>query len=325
MSIGSTLKSAASSTGALLKNIGSSSIGQKALSAGKAIGKSALQTAGIVEKGIIEIIDFSEREIKEENAQKPGGGGINGVNIGGFDTDLVQNYGNVMKEAGKKALAAGANLAEGEKEGFKISGSNVKNLKFEVPFNPSELSISGYGGEQVAIQSFSADGKGRGSNSVGSVNSHIEMNIPLIFDKLNNKEAFYNENFSLGTTSVARGIAKIGKDAIMKTAGKNDIYSVQPEVEAFTHIIRSNTKRLIMFTWGDMSYQGVLIGVSTEYNMFNINGEPCRAKVTLRIVLLDATDYSSTVKIWTGKYKKNLNFNAGSSAISHLANLTDLD
>lgn len=322
MATGDSLKKESSSTGSFLQKVksGVTSLAKKA-------GNSALQTMGVVEKGVIEIVDLGERQVKEENAQKPGGtGGSNRFNVGGFDTDLVSQYAETVNTAASNVMNAASNLAEGEKEGFGVSGNGAKKLRFEVPFNPKEITISGYGGEQMAVQDFSVKEDGKRSSYVGSVNSHIEMNIPLIFDKLNNKEAFYNENFALGTTSILRGVGKIGKDAFLKTKGKDNLYSVQPEVEAFTHVIRSNNKRLIRFTWGDMSYQGVLIGVQTEYTMFNINGEPCRANVQLRIVLLEPKDYPATVKIWTGKYKKNLPAkSAADTVVNQIGNLTNID
>ncbi len=58
------------------------------------------------------------------------------------------------------------------------------------------------------------------------------------------------------------------------------------------------------FVWGDMIYQGILNGVNAEYTMFNVNGEPCRATVNLRLVLLD-DEYADQKRIWMRKFRHN--------------------
>ena len=67
--------------------------------------------------------------------------------------------------------------------------------------------------------------------------------------------------------------------------------------------------QLIRFTWGDMSYQGILNGVSAEYTMFNINGEPCPAKVSLRIVLFDQA-WKDQERIWRERFKRDVKYNS---------------
>lgn len=290
------------------------SVGNAALSAGKSALKSAGQVMGNVEKAIIEISDFSKREVKEKDAAKNGAvGGLS--NFGSFDQELVKEF--AEKNAAVLGSMGGNDSLDDAKPSFDIN-KDFHRVKFTVQFNPNELKFTGYGGEEMAVQNYTNDPKKRG-NQISSVSAHIEMNIPLIFDRVNNQDAFYSDKFSLGQTNVARGVGKLAVNAVTGNS-----YTVQPEVEAFTAIIRSGGKRLIHFSWGDMSYEGILNGVSAEYTMFNVNGEPIRANVNLRLVLLDGGNYKQTTRIWTSKYKKHLGFSKEGNVLAELGSL-DLD
>ena len=297
---------------------GTSSIKDKlknaAKSAAKSVGKSLAQTAGMVEKAVIEIADFSGVDFEETDAQKPGGGGS-----GGFSAGLVGQYASANNIANSAVNAVKNAVAGGDGEGFQIH-AKLKRTRFEVQFNPSELSFTGYGGEQMAVQNYSDQGK----NEMSNVKSHIEMTVTLLFDKVDNQDAFYSDKFTLGTTSVIRGASKLVYGGIQSARGKDVSKSVQPEIEAFTSIIRSGDKRLIRFVWGDMAYEGILNGVNAEYSMFNVNGEPVRARMSLRIVLLDSGKYDQTIRLWTKKYKDHLGYSKESRAIAKMGML-DID
>ena len=313
MGFGSSLWKGAKSAGSAIANTaskGASAVKSGAESFAKtSVGKSFLQELGAVEKAVIEIADFSERKVNEVPAKKPSGG-KGGGKFGGFDPSLVQSYAN-------KAGAGGGN---GQ---FDIN-KNFKKYKFVVPFNPSELTITGYGGEEMLEQNFLNTNKEKEhhpdplhpdeeiphANAIKNMDSHIELSIPLIFDKTNNMEAFYGDKFTLGTTSLVRSGANMLKQA---TGGGTN--SVQPEVEALTHIIRGNAFQLVHFTWGDMSYQGILNGVSAEYTMFNVNGEPCRATVNLRLVIYDQK-YSDTQRLWREQFKRDIKANSQGGLVS---------
>jgi hypothetical protein len=298
-------------------------------SIGSGIGNALWQNLGNIDKAIIEIADFSKREIQENNAQKPGGGtGISGLKgLDGFDADLVTGYAKTLKAAAGKL----ANAAGGDDNAFDIN-KDFQRFRFEVPFNPAELTITGYGGEEMMVSNYAnrtdkqdkpdekqGDGKPpERSNAIKVVAPHIEMIIPLIFDKTNNQDAFYGDKFTLGSTNLVRGGMNLAKGI----AGKDD-YSVQKEVESFTYILRNHQMKLMRFTWGDMSYQGVLNGVNAEYTMFNVNGEPCRATVSLRLVILDG-DYPDQTRIIMNRYKQDIGFNEQKAAVLSGRNLTGL-
>lgn len=304
MPIGSTLANAGKAALGGLQAVGS-----KLKNPAMAVGKSLAQTAGVVEKAVIEIADFSGVDFEEKGAQKPGGG-KSGL---GFDSALVAQYAEKNNIANSVVTAIKETGGVMKKDGFEIH-LKLKKTRFEVQFNPNELNFVGYGGEQMAIQNYSGTGK----NQINNVDSHIEMTIPLIFDKVDNQDAFYSDKFTLGQTSVARGVTKLGINAVKSAKGKDTSQSVQQEIEAFTAIIRSNDKRLIRFVWGDMAYEGILNGVNAEYTMFNVNGEPVRATMNLRVVLLDASKYNQTIRLWTKKYKDHMGFKKEKAATSSM-------
>ena len=322
-------KSGASWVGGKVSS-GASWVGDKASAGYKAfhdseIGKMTRQTLGSVEKAVILIADFTERKPNEDPAIPPGG--KKGAGMGmlpgmdDFDENLVGSQGVSLGKL-KAQVDKTTNKVTGYTQIDPETGEPVENFdinktyqvfRFEVPFNPAELTLTGYGGEEMMVQSFlnadikkKDDGQGdqhhhhKRANSISAVSSHIEMTIPLIFDKTNNQDAFYSDKFSLGATNVARGATKLVANTI---TGGGD-YSVQNEVEAFTYIMRNKYMHLMKFVWGDMIYQGILNGVNAEYTMFNVNGEPCRATVNLRLVLLD-DEYSDQKRIWMRKFRHN--------------------
>lgn len=332
MGFGSTLWSGTKSAGSFIADkskAAGSFVSDKASSFAKSnVGQMAAQTLGNVEKAVIVIADFSQRKPKVEPAPKPGGGQNKGLGgLEGFDEGLAGSFGASVGSL--KALKDEAGNITGIKNTddseFDIN-KDFQKYRFEVPFNPDELTLTGYGGEEMMVQSFSnkdTEGKKEGkekkgnhkpANRISAVSSHIELNIPLIFDRTNNQDAFYGDKFSLGATNVARGVGKLAKDTF---TGESN-YSVQKEVEAFTYIMRNKKMHLMTFTWGDMSYQGILNGVNAEYTMFNVNGEPCRAKVTLRLVLLDS-DFEDMKRIWVKKYRNNVGLSDQKSLVNDIA------
>ena len=184
---------------------------------------------GSVEKAVIEIADFSNRVPDEEPANAPGGkagAGVGIAGLGGFDADLAGNYGATLgklKAAKDKITKKVTGFTDENDEAFDIN-TDFQKFRFEVPFNPSELTLTGYGGEEMMVQNFSnretenregdeegEDGHHRRkrANSISAVSSHIELTIPLQFDKTNNQDAFYGDNFTLCATNIARGVGKL--------------------------------------------------------------------------------------------------------------------
>jgi hypothetical protein len=288
-------------------------IGEALLGAAKSAGGGALQglkdMVGANQKAVLEIADFSKTKISVENAKKPSAGNasINKALGSGFNLEAMSSYASNL---GKLGEGAGGSFKD--YKGF-------KKYRFECQFNPEEISINGYGGEELPIQNYAkANEEGqKGQRSRGnddnpssppdkkgshmdSAKTHIDMSFRLVFDKTNIQDAFYADKYTLSATNIGKGIGT----AVQKAKGKS--YSVQPEVEALTAIVRDNNKRLARFAWGDMAYEGVINSVSAEYVMFNTNGEPCRAFVNISMILYDEAVAGANTKFWKDKYMKDI-------------------
>ena len=273
-------------------------------------------TLGVVEKAVLYIGDTTDVKLKEVDASKPssGSGGLGGgFDIGGMpDIPSIPNF--------DPSVLAGSLMDAAQMESdnqFEAVGS-AKKYKFEVQFNPAEITISGYGGEKLPTQNFGSDvskdpkkdGEGgkkgenkppRPSSSMAAADTRITMSFKVCFDKVDPQDAFYADKFSLNATSIGVGAAK----AVGKAMGKKS-NSVRPEVEALHAIARNPKKKLAMFVWGNMKYDGVINGVDSEYVMFNVNGEPIRAYVTIRMVLFGKNDLGKNVETWKREYNKSI-------------------
>ena len=281
--------------------------GAEPRSVGSNIGSSALGMLGVTEKAILEIADVTKKKISEEKAQKPSAGAGLGkkLPLDSFDTDLLKHF--TMENSSDQSMDA---YEAGQK------------YRFHVQFNPEELYINGYGGEQVPIQDYMPDRNGQPgqpgqpgqqpgqgqrphgpiikSSRMANADTHIEMSVKFVFDKTNPQDAFYSDKFTLSATNIALGATKAIKNSVTGNS-----YSVQYEVEALTAVVRDSKKRLCKFVWGDMVYEGLINSVNAEYQMFNVNGEPCRAVVNMSIVLYDVKDMGADVKIWEREYQKD--------------------
>ncbi len=284
---------------------------------GSVVGNALSSMAGFTQKAVLEIADLSNVKPKKNESQKPTSGasaslgGIGGLDTGSFNIDAVKNFAGTIGISG---------LGE---EGFELYGS-VNKYKFEVQFNPDEIYINGYGGEALPIQNYDKrdehdkehEKNEQGDNGtdsqkkankivkgtqMASATTRIDMSFKIAFDKSNPQDAFYADKFTLSQTSIGKGIAR----GVAKKKGLMS-NSVQPEVEALTALVRSGNKRLTRFVWGDMAYEGVLNSVNAEYVMFNCNGEPCRAFVSLNMVLYDKEVAGANTDIWQTEYMKDI-------------------
>ncbi len=277
--------------------------------------ESFAQMMGCVEKAVFEIASFEVKQAQEKEAPKasagagvPGGG--NGMaGTGEFNDKVV---GDALNQAGIDKSALGV---EGDK-GFQEYG-NLKRYRYQVMFNPEDINITGYGGEEVATQDFVPKPPGMGADNqnppgpppepgkgnrprpkptsrMATQTTRIDFNVRIVIDRTDPQDAFYGDKFTLSQTSLAREALKQDKE-----------HSVQRDVEALTAAVRDRKKRLCRFVWGDMVYEGLLNSVSADYVMFNTKGEPCRAVVTIGMVLYDQHDIPAAKTIWDKEYSKD--------------------
>ena len=249
--------------------------------------KNAAESAGgHIEKAIIEIIDLRGRELVGEPPVSMGGSKVPGLSA-------LSTFG------GMEALTdAAASVLESAPSGLLPSLTGATRKCFYVQFNPSELSLTGYGGGRVAKTDFS-DKDGKGDIRFESAAVRITLNVKLIFDKVDPQDAFMAEKLGTSMTGMAQGAVR----SVKKAAGKKDD-SVQTEVEGFIAALRSKYTRRITFHWGTMNYAGVLNRVSAQYTMFNVRGQPVRAAVSLSLVCADAEISPNSMGIWQKHYEE---------------------
>ncbi len=243
----------------------------------------ASSMVGNIEKAIIEIEDNRGKEpvieppVSVQTKSKA-------VSLGGAVGSLADQVASVAVSVAEEVKKASAEALGGTKK------------RFFVQFNPSELSLTGYGGGMRAKTDYSS---GHGGITFDSVDVRITLSVRLIFDKVDPQDAFLADKMNLSVTSMAVGAAKAG----MAAMGKKD-NSVQTEVEGFIAALRSPSTRKIAFYWGSLCYSGVLNKIGAQYTMFNVNGQPIRGIVQLSLVCADEKVIRGNMGFWQEQYKK---------------------
>ena len=171
------------------------------------------------------------------------------------------------------------------------AGSSPVKRYFEVQFNPSSLTLDAHV-NHVSHQDTQNDQQtnSQATFSDAVVQPYVQLSVDLIFDHVNNYDAFMWDKVRLG---VGGTVANVVNAAVN---GKQT-YTVQPEVEGLIATLREPKTRVISFVWGDFSFRGALQNVSAEYTMFSVSGRPIRAKVSLHLrQMLALVDQSQWVK-----------------------------
>lgn len=202
---------------------------------------------------------------------------------------------------------------------------SISGKKFTVQFNPSSIRVNARGGGRVPVSNFGKEG----SNQLGTIqfkrlDPYITVNFTLMFDALNQADAFMEERFTLGATTLVKNVAT----AAVEAAGKE--YTVKPQVEGFLAAIRDEYHRPMIFRWGKLMYSGVLNSVSGRYTMFNTAGNPIRAEVEINMLLggskeENAPETAGYLYYWKKRYEQIIEDNAtdnGTGAASSMSTST---
>ncbi len=290
---------------------------------------------GINEKAVIEVVDLREREVTEEEAVTvvPGNKadvmGKPKVNKTTKQTELTKKTGfvdeatlaDVLDPLDPTKLNKENNPIENH---MKVDLSGIKTKYFTVHFNPNTLRMTGHSGGLVKKTVFNKDANKEtdpGTIMYGSGKTYIDFSVSLLFDKVDNQDAFLEDKFAMSPTSMGKGVAKAVKNGIGRNVGHGDDdpekkkaegYTVQPEVEGLIAALRDERTRLVTFHWGDFYCTGVLRNVNAVYTMFSINGRPIRATVDLTITCADSDVFARNILGWNEMYKKS--FNKGSES-----------
>lgn len=163
---------------------------------------------------------------------------------------------------------------------------------FYVQFNPAELEI-----EASAPQEQQKNAEDGCVKTQPKKKPQMFLTVTLYFDDAQPYDAFLTEKLTPGVNGSM--IATV-KNAV-QTIRKENVHTVQPEVEAFIAALRNPGTRNITFRWADFSFRGILQDVNATYTMFSVSGRPVRAKVFLR--LRHDTEEDS-IKPWTNAYSE---------------------
>ncbi len=257
--------------------------------------QTAKQTFGDIEKATLTIIDRRMFNIRTVEAS------IKAADQGALNKRLP---GSMATATGLSTFSESMRRSDGKLTQNTLAMRTER--KFEVMFNPSELSFSAHGGGMVPRMNYGKgekgekEGKERNTSiSFVPMTTRMTMNLRLIFDKVYGKDAFLADKMSGSVTGVATGIAAAVKQ---KVTGED--YSVQAEVEGFIGALRNHYSRDIEFQWGRMIYKGFMNNMSSSYVMFNPLGEPIRAYVDITIVLCDEDISQENMGTWEASYHK---------------------
>ena len=134
-------------------------------------------------------------------------------------------------------------------------------IPIRVQYNPSSITFSGLKG----FQGFDNGHDGTYMDYKRPIET--TMGIELIFDTMDISKAFMMD--------------KTAKDVALGVFQKSK--SVRPIVELLIGATVFPSTRWVGFAWNKTLFWGELVNVSATYSMFDMEGEPVRAKVAIRI------------------------------------------
>jgi hypothetical protein len=183
---------------------------------------------------------------------------------------------------------------------FKMMVDNeVREKQLSVQYNPSSIRFDS-ATESVPVKSYLDN-----FDEVPAIQERapsIILNVELIFDAVQNANAFHQDSLRLSTPSdIISQAGAAGKALSADETHKK--YSVMSQ----TNIIIGMTALtpIVMFSWGTQIFGGKINSVRARYEMFSPQGHPIRSRVDMRIEqVLSAKD--EVVK-WYEKYQHFFN------------------
>lgn len=153
--------------------------------------------------------------------------------------------------------------------------SATKQKYLEVQYNPASIEFSA-NAETVRVHSLQNSIDDDVINQVTRPPS-VVMQVDLIFDDVNVKDAFLTEKFRLSASDLVTNVATVVNEL-------NGGYSVQKQSNGLLSATHHETDRFVTFRWADMTFSGELLAVNVKYTMFSVSGKPIRSVVTLHIM-----------------------------------------
>ena len=249
-----------------------------------------------------------------EEAEAAQGGGIASKGLAGAAA-LLQS--GVSWTNGRSMGVSGSSLNVLDTDSVLTAVANLANyIPVQVQFNPAAISFQGMGGE---IRRESVGGAGENQFQQFDIPSETVMSLELMFDDTNNKDAFMMdaEMPLLSEIASAGGMVQRIEQGVDALRGKQ--YSVQDTTELFVAAMVQNFTRLVGFAWNKIIFWGELVGVNVQYTMFNKQGNPIRAKVSLQIRQDQSVDDNgpyATEKHWEKAFNKMFTVDSGNNPVN---------
>ncbi len=193
------------------------------------------------------------------------------------------------KASEKLAARAGEQVSEAKLaiEAAKIKVTEVETtaalmatgfLPMRVQYNPASLRMNTVAGTITQYKSMGDDTMNSVQNTDKKASTYLS--VQLIFEDINNSDAFGATTLSEGGASLSNGV-DLAKSVVNNTFFGG--YSVKKQCEGLLSLLTQKRLRQIIFVWNNMFFHGELISVSVNYTMFNKNGNPIKATVDLQI------------------------------------------
>lgn len=240
-------------------------------------------------------------EIKAQNVQKPSLGNstfsiTKGTAISKTTAGLSAKVTDSISHMDTLAFVTDAMGGNASQVVVERESTAIKRLFLQ--FNPNMISINAQGGGYAQITNYGNDKGEEAGLKYTIVEPRIEVTIPLVFDAVNNRDAFFEDKLNLNPTEIAKSAATFVQTAVM-----DQEFTVQTQVEGLMAAIRNDKTRQATFSWGDMSYSGLLNQVNANYTMFSPTGHPIRAVVSLVLLCLgDSAVGQGNMGKWMDKY-----------------------
>lgn len=201
-----------------------------------------------------------------------------------------------------KAAAAGGGLNAQSVNMASATGDLGAAWVLHVQYNPSSLALNANARSMQVkhLQSHVVEGI---PNTV-TVPPSVLLQVDLVFDAVNNKDAFMAEKFRFS----ASDIASVGAGIAM--AYEKKVFSVQSQTNGLLCALMRNNTRIATFRWADMSFTGEVSEVSARYTMFSVSGHPIRSVVTLKMT--QQVHERSDIEYWDKAFDKCFSKNEAS-------------
>ncbi len=152
--------------------------------------------------------------------------------------------------------------------------SQKRWIKVKVQYNPATIRMYSAIGR---LQDFDKKENGISKLNIINLSGKTKLSFDLIFDDVDNIDAFMLENLTPNVGNVA---SKAG-DMVTHAGGNG--HSVRKQMDAFMSLLSVFETQQVVFCWANMSFRGTLTTVNNHFTMFNTKGNPVRGVMHLEI------------------------------------------